>query len=473
MSGHKRATISLSQEEYRKLHEAEMRMRFLDEQSVDSSRRVREEVNQHLQSEIEQIQGRHQDLVEMLDLVNHEISSLEQEAGNRLIEQQIVIAQDVNELIDQYQVETTQAFASSHAQLQNQMDEILNQHHRERAWIESEWQRQASAQGQKGVLAREWLEAGAAIEEFILQHYRHEQFSPGSVERIETRLRQAQTNLAHQMPEAALSAAQDAYNQFSDLRLVLESLEAEQRHLVQMVKIKSQSILSLIENHKVVPAINLEGKVLPFQITVDYWTNGNLYQLENEYHAIVPDDISLDSASKDSLQDLLDQYFPYIEAKISDLVFEARLKVINAQLRVNIAQIVVQALATQGYELANSCFEAGDERTAYQANLINYEGSQILVQVDPVSDRQASNELNLFASDAQTKTAHELRQRALEIRRALQVSGLEVGLITATMENPIKSPNEGSHLPSAPVAPIRSPNKLDRQLQVHKETIRR
>ena len=53
------------------------------------------------------------------------------------------------------------------------------------------------------------------------------------------------------------------------------------------------------------------------------------------------------------------------------------------------------------------------------------------------------------------------------------VSGLEVGLITATMENPIKSPHEGSHLPIDPVTSIRSPQQPDRQPQMLKETIRR
>jgi len=102
----------------------------------------------------------------------------------------------------------------------------------------------------------------------------------------------------------------------------------------------------------------------------------------------------------------------------------------------NIAEIVVNALDGQGYALDSSYFITDDEREAYQANLINYEGSQVIVKVDPISDQDPANELHLYTSDPQTKTAHELKQRALEIRRALQSSGLKVGTILANRKTP-------------------------------------
>lgn len=437
MSGHKRTTITLSQEEYRKLHEAEMRLRFMNERLPDNGNETSTQVNEQLKSDIEDMQFRQQALLESLEQVSLDIVDFEHEASQALVDQQFTINRGISDVVNNYQIETETALASIESQVQSQLRNLLDQHNQEWDWVLNNWKNQSFRAQHKNELGDEWIQAASIIEQFIIDNYDHERFAPGVLHRQENRLSQAHENLAHNLPEAAITAAQDAYNELSELRIQLEKKHSEFSLLLQRIKLRANKIRELFHQNQVVPALDLEGKPLSFNLTVDYWSGGQFKELEQEFESVLADMLETSSlAATDALKELVNDYFPCIEDKITDLIFKARLKVINAQLRMNIAEIVVQALHGQGYALDNSFFLTGDERQAYQANLYNYEGSQVIVKIDPVSDQEVANELHLYTSDAQTKTSHELKQRAMEIRRALQFKGLEVGTILASRHGP-------------------------------------
>jgi hypothetical protein len=437
MSGHKRTTITLSQEEYRKLHEAEMRLRFMNEGIPEIINQTRNEINQQLQTDIEDMHFRQTALIETLDQVNSEISNIEQNTSQVLIDQHLALQHGIAEVMGDYHVNTESALASMESQVKTQLGELLDRHNQEWEWITTELQHQSLGQEHKRNQAQEWIDTAFILEQFIIENYDHDRFTPGIVQHYATRLVQAQNNLAHDLPEAAITAAQEAYNNFSELRIELEKHLVEYRLLLSRIHLEAQKLHEIFRSSQVVPAIDLDGQPLPYNITVNYWSDGKLEHLEREFESVMQEMVeTTQPVNTDELHQLVDDYFPCVEDKIADLVFIARMKVINAQLRMNIAEIVVSALSGQGYSLDSSFFLSGDERDAYQANLINYEGSQVVVKVDPIQADDAANELNLFTSDAQDKTSHELKQRALEIRRALMSSGLEVGPITASLKNP-------------------------------------
>ena len=437
MSGHKRTTITLSQEEYRKLHEAEMRLRFMNEITPDSTFEKNSQLNEQLQSDIQDMQFRQQALLESLEQVSLDIVDFEHEASQTLVDQQVAINRDIADVVDNYQVETETALATIESQVQSQLRTLLDRHNQDWDWVLNNWQHQTNSHHHKNDLSREWLQAASIIDQFILENYDYDRFAPGEMHRLRNRLIQAQDNLAHNLPEAAITAAQEAYNGLSELRIQLEKEQSEFSLLMHRIKLKSDHIRQLFQQNREVPALDLDGKALNFSITVDYWSGGQFRELQQEFESVMADMVENPTlAPTEALQELVNDYFPCIEDKITDLIFKARLKVINAQLRMNIAEIVVQALNGQGYALDNSFFLTGDERQAYQANLYNYEGSQVVVKIDPLSDQEVTNELHLYTSDAQTKTSHELKQRALEIRRALQTNGLEVGAILASRNMP-------------------------------------
>lgn len=437
MSGHKRTTISLSQEEYRKLHEAEMRLRFMNEKVPNIIQEARSDITQEFQSELENMQVRQTALLDSLEQVNLNVYDLEQSTGQNLLEQQLALHQGFTEVVGSYQVETESALAAMESQVQSQLRALLDSHEQDWSWMANEWHKQAASVSQKQHIAKDWLQAASTIDQFIHENYDHELLSPGAVKRAESRLIQAQNNLTQDLFEASISASQEAYIDLSELHIELEQKQSEYQLLTKRVRLEVAKVHELFEQSKVVPAIDLDGNTLPFKVNVDYWCDGKLTELQQEFENVMHDFLDEQAAiSTHDLQNLVNDYLPCLEDQIVNFTFDARLKVINAQLRMNIAEIVVQALYGQGYALDNSYFLTGDKRQAYQANLFNYEGSQVVVMVDPLSDKEVSNELHLYTSDAQTKTGHELKQRALEIRRALLSSGLQVGTILANRNSP-------------------------------------
>ena len=271
MSGHKRATISISPAEYRRLHEAEMRSRFMNESRSDVSESTRVEVQTHFRSEFDEMQARQQLLIDTLAQMNNEVSSLEQQTCQALIEQQITLADDFEQILSEGQAQTDSVLHSIEQQINAGFDEILERANQNIGLLESELNRQLSSQHQKRSLAKQWIQTAAVLEQFILQNYEHERFQPGGVSQIDIRLIQAQNNLAQDLAEAAISSAQEAYFQFSTLRLNLERQHAELNLLLQRVNLAIQKIRQQMQAQQVVDAIDFEGNVLPYKVQVDFW----------------------------------------------------------------------------------------------------------------------------------------------------------------------------------------------------------
>jgi hypothetical protein len=119
-------------------------------------------------------------------------------------------------------------------------------------------------------------------------------------------------------------------------------------------------------------------------------------------------------------------------------------------VRINIADLVVQALEQQGFVLQESQYNNNDQRKAFSARVQNLEGSEVIIQVMPVPGDAGKNELQLHSLDKDMRTEHELRQRSLEISRTLNDYGLVVGAMTTadkpgqpTTEYEKAAPDEG------------------------------
>lgn len=463
MSGHKRTTITLSQEEYRKLHEAEMQLRFMNQGMPEVINQTRKEINEQLKTDMADMHFRQEALIRSLELINIDISSIEENTSQALLDQQAAIHHGISDAIDQYHVSTETALETMESQVRSQLGVLLEQHNQDWAWIATELEKNSHNQQEKMCLAQEWIQAASVMEQFILENYDHQHYAPGAIERNEIILIQAQNNLVHNMPEAAITAAQNAYNCFSELRIEIEKRQSENQLLHNRVQLEAQKLHALFENNQIVPAIDLNGDPLPYSINVNHWSGGELENLAKEVEVVVQETLAVaEPTQPEVLYELLDYYFPCIQDKIGEAVLNARMNVINAQLRMNIAEVVVNALSGQGYTLDSSFFTSDDEREAYQANMVNLEGSQVIVKIDPIEALEPTNELNLFTSDAQDKTSHELKQRALEIRRALQSSGLEVGVITASRNAPQGIFQPGKHLKTKPERKKSQDRKLNR-----------
>ena len=431
MSGYKRATVSISQDEYDRLRGAELKLRSLPETSGQDYNALIKKSTSVLQDNLVRTQKRQEILENLLSGMGDYVRDLESTTAQRMIDfQHKAVAEAQNYagcLWDHYDrvisqqaeyFETT--IAATHQLYQNELTQYTR---RVRIMAED--------QEQKRQMAVEWLTAAEQLDDFIQQNYDHERFTPERVERLERQLQQAGQNLDIGLSEAVILTAQQLYSAFSDLRVDLERLIHEWSLLLQTAWEAVSQVLLTAQESLVVPAVDLDGNPLAFDVQVDYWTQGRLSQLIDDLTFIKSRlESGEDLPNSETLQHWLEFDLPVYVHALEDIVLDARVCALNSQLRINIADLVVRALQDQGFALETCNYEAADQRMSYGARLINLEGSEVVVQVAPTGNDLGQNELHLQSSDREERTEHEMVQRWNEVSRSLSFYGLDVGQLT-------------------------------------------
>jgi len=303
-----------------------------------------------------------------------------------------------------------QAFAQEASKLHEQMAALL------------------ADQRRKTDLAHAWIEAADALSAFIDSHYRHQQFVPGRLHHQRDQIQQARDNLAQGAPEAAIGGAQQTYQALSDLRLELERLEAEWNVRRQAALDSARAVLAAVANSHRCPALDLAGKDTGVAVEVDWWSDGQLGALEKtttELIAQIEDEQSPMNTA--GLCAVVTQTVPELQQRLEHIVAEVRLRVLGSQLRVNIADLVVQALEEKGFAVQDGTYEGEDMRQGYAAKVTHLDGSEVVIHLTPMEGEPGKNDLRIHSYDADQLTDHELHQRMHEINQALRERGLEVG----------------------------------------------
>ncbi len=437
MSAHKRTTVTIDESEYRRLHEAEMKLRFMQADLPEVADHLARQAQASLASYYQDLHSRQSDLVASLEQMHAGFLSFEDETNTLLLDQQAELSQDVEEISACLSHQVSQAIDGMSARFQDHLESLRHEREGALARLEQQLDLEVSNQGRKFDIAAEWLEAALIVKDFLERHYDHTGYAPGHLARYERRLHQARLNLENGLAEATLNLAQDVYMSLSELRLELEARQRQHTLLHQAACSLAHKLLARAARCRLVPAIDLHGEQLPFMVQVDFWVDGELQALIQQLEDHLADlEAHPDTLSIPDLRHLVQATLPGLEDQLDDLVYRARLNVINSQLRLNIADIVVTALHAQGYVLMDSSYEGDDMRASYYARVGNYAGAEILVQVNPVPGETGKNELHLVTSDQGYRTAHEMRQHSLEIRRVLQSTGLQVGALSAVAEAP-------------------------------------
>jgi hypothetical protein len=223
--------------------------------------------------------------------------------------------------------------------------------------------------------------------------------------------------------------AQQVYSGLSELRLELEKRENEWNTLYQAAWEGVHQLLDIARSSHTCSAHDLDGQELPVPIDIDFWACGELSHAVAEIEEL-GFQLQVDELSSEGLNRILQEDLPAARQAVEDAIYHARLAVLNSQLRINIADLVIEALQKQGYVLQQAEYARDDQRMAYSAKVRNLEGNEIVIQVYP-SDAVGKNELHLVSLDREQRTDHELRQRSLEVTRSLSQHGLKVDNLRA------------------------------------------
>lgn len=428
MSGYKRATVSISQDEYDRLREAETKFQTIPALKQETQKKIQETSLQLLSQSVDDMQEREERYRRILEGMDGYVQQVESQASRKMValERQILskVQTSVGSLSEHYEdilAFQTNVFNSKLAELeqksQSQIDAYLQTIN---VYEESRYR--------KRTIAETWEKMALDLFFFLKNEYPHDFFFPGALNKIEFRLNQAADNCQNELFETAIDQFQCIYTDLSNTKLDLDQSIQRWKILFQAVYEATQQLLASQEKCNEIQAIDLDGEALPFLVDVDQWTNGRLRDWQDRLHQFC--DIMLNqmkSPSEDMLFQALQEDIPRFNDELSDIVFDARIRSLNSQLRINIADLVVQALSEQGFRLEDANYEANDMRLNYDACLKNIEGNEVIVKVCPTGNQIGENELHLESLDAELKTEHELNRRWMEINASLQNVGISIG----------------------------------------------
>lgn len=285
-------------------------------------------------------------------------------------------------------------------------------------------------------LARSWVNDVAQKAEFIGKNYRHEQFAPGELAKIEREIQDARQSLGQGMPQSALSTVQRTYNELNDLQMKLEQMEKEWLIWQTAALETTRQILALAQENRACAALDLEGKPLEgFEVEVNYWTGGKLSALEGEISAVIG---RVQEEGKplsiEELREITEESAPELRKKLEEVIGEARTAVISSQMRASIADMVIEALESQGYLYDDSTYEGEDEREGYVAKAKAFDDSEVVISIQPDRNRVGDNQLQIHSFDEDIHNEYELLERAKVITKSLQGQGLQTSEPVATGE---------------------------------------
>lgn len=427
MSGYKRATVMINQDEFDRLREAEQKLRSVPQIDPQLIQELSRQSTQALEKNLTQVRSRQGRFEKMVSALDESVQTLERSTNQAMVafEENLVrqteqytgqLWSHVDKVLAQHTAQFEETIAVNHRIYQ----EDLYQQARQIRRMEDDVQRKAD-------MAAAWLEAASSFCAFIKDNYPHQEFAPGQVDWLERQLNQARQNLGIGLSEAVIVSAQQIYTAFSDLRIEIERKFSEWRLLYQSVWETAVLLLNQVEASAELPAIDLDGNELPVKLDVNFWSQGKLeglYQTLSTVCQELEDPASF--LELDHLEKMLCVDLPGYDQQLCDLVLDARIAVLNSQLRINIADLVIKALQDQGFNLEESDYEAADMRQAFNAHLSNLEGNEVFVYVNPSGSEIGENDLHVESLDRDQRTEHELEQRWFEVDRSLAAFGLDV-----------------------------------------------
>ena len=427
MSGHKKALVSISQEEYDRLRTASVRVYDLAAQLDDLHDVMRRQSAQSSLTQMDQALSRQHAYEEAVSVLSDNLQDLEQASAQAYESLYHTWSQNLSALEQSWSQQTAEQFENWSNQVLSQIQEEHRARQVELLHLHRRMEDSQHSAREHQALAEHWSESALILLDFIQNHYPLTLFGRAKYQRILDELAAAEENYNIAAFQAALSAYQRIFFQLSDLRVELERRLARWNHLYQQALYQARAHLAVLHRSAQVRAVDLEGQEISEQVDVDVWTQGGYTELLQRSQALLT---QLESGMEHNptriLQQILSQDLPALREGFTDLVHQARMAVLSSQLRINIADLVVQSLEAQHFVFSEGHYDTEDMRRAYSASLKNLAGEEVVIQVHPRGNHSLDNDLHIISLDRSQSTEHDFRRRFLEIQSSLNDSGLVV-----------------------------------------------
>ena len=437
MSGRKRTYVSVADDELARLRQAERRLADVRRDLPTVVEGVRKQVRKDFDRKLSAVDERQRRFDTRIAGLGDEVRSVEREAQRRLAEQNRrlrsefdrglgTVRAEVAARLDEQSRAVDAALAAETAARRRDVAALSDQVGALEASVRADREQAAAA-------ARRWLEGAETLRAFIDAELAHQRFAPGRLAALTRQLADAQHNARAGMWQAAAVSAQSALRDLSELRATLELRQSE--HLALNSQVHEQ-LMVLREKATANAALPVTAETtdpdgLGF---VDYWTGGGntaaSAEIDSRLRAVEADELN-----GDTLRAVLTDDAPRLADRLDELVAVATTTEINSQLRASIADLVVDVLAGNGYDIEiDGGYEASDQRRGFVAKADHADGSRVVVTVAPTDDGRA--ELNVHSFDEDTGDEETRLHRAEVVRTQLQEEGLEMGPLTEAPGGP-------------------------------------
>jgi hypothetical protein len=421
MSGKKQTYVSVEERELRRLREQDSRLRTLSQDLPERLNAVRRQAQNEMMGRIRPLEARQESQDRKIQTLKSDLAGLERDTRKRLKQQQ----KDFTSRLEDQRGEYLSLIADQDRRLTG----MIQSEQEARQAAVDHLQTQISAivaDADRREAASRAVVADLKTVADTVAELPHDRFAPGRFESINRHVADAQRNLDAGMSEAALSTAQRAYWELADLRAEVLAKEQELILLHQAAIESARAILEEARSHRQYRLEIGEGSDRDaIDLEVDHWTHGALSEFETEVERVNARlDAEAETLTADEVRELIGELDAH-KARLPEIVETARQNILASQLRVNIADLAVEAFKAQGYAVADETYEGEDERNAYVVKLTNVAGSEVVTVISPVPDQFGQNEVTVHSYDQTFVDETTLRQRAEELVSALNAEGLQ------------------------------------------------
>jgi len=461
MSGRKR--IMVDESEWYRNRRAAGRLKDVSREIPKLVDSVRRQVQTDLENAFTSMEARHRIVDAKIAELGDEARKLETATNRRLREhaahtEELLrsgtteLRQEVRGLLAEQDVALRSEIRSTRQELRAELHDLVED--RERS----------------GAATQTRLADAGAMADLIAEHLPHEQHAPGQLDRLRARLDTARHDLERGRSEAALGLVQTVYHDLSELRVDVELRDREVR-LARTAAVQALVVLvHLVDENASQPVEDEEGEVLDdVTLDVDHWSRGELSRLRAETLTLLAGTRDESRAvPAEQLWTIAEAKVPELRDRLAELVRTADLRQLSSQVRVNLADLVVQALdETGGYELADGTYAGTDQREAFFAKLTHPNGNEIVVDVSPVADGTGACVIRVHSFDFDTGAEADRRDRARALARSLRARGVRTEEPEAEAEEPDEAVRDFDRvrreLPALPAAePLSAPERIPR-----------
>lgn len=421
MSGKRRITVDEAQ--WNALQRQARQLKELKRNAPRLVADLRRQTQADLSRVSERLENRQRAVEQAMNALSDQTHELETETNRRLNDQAAQMQQQLAETAGNLRAETDAALARQQRTWRAELSAERDRRRADLAELRDEIRNQSQASAET---AQAWLHDAALLHDLIHDQLPHERYAPGELAALARRLTTAQDNARQGQSQSALALAQQAYHDLSDLRV---EIELRDREWTGLHTVAYEALLELdglaAQNARQVIAAGEAGNNTAVDLDVDHWSEGALSALRSDMAALL-DQVNNTQAplSTEQLHDVIDVRVPELEQRLADVVERAHMRLFASQLRVNVANVVAQALDVAGYQVEDHLYELMDRRRTFFAKLQHPNGNEIVVSVAPSTDESGQCVLRLLSYDYDTASQTELDERAHAVTRQLETRGV-------------------------------------------------